>query len=113
MQKFQCLLFVLQRSYVYNNIIFMTLPLIFMQQICISLSNGNTISKLTLNEAKKCKISLGMTPRPGAVFGRNHTCLPGHCFAHFFKRAIIFSHSFFNADCFTSGIGRIHFKFLL
>ena len=56
-----------------------------MQQLCISLSTGNTISKLTLNEAKKCKISLGLTLRPGAVFGRNYTCLPGHCFAHFFN----------------------------
>ena len=84
-----------------------------MPQICISLSNGNTISKLALNETKKCKIYLGMTPRPEAVFGRNHTCLPGPCFAHFFKCQIIFSHSFFNADCFTSGIGLMHFKFLL
>ena len=61
---------------------------IFMQQFCISLSTGNIVSKLTVNEAKNCKIFLGLTPRLAAVFGRNCNCLPEPCFA----------------DCFTSGI---------
>ena len=57
---------------------------IFMQQFCISLNTGNTSSRLIVNEAKNCKISPGLAPRPTAVFGRNDTCLPGLCFGPLF-----------------------------
>ena len=55
-----------------------------MQQFCISVSTGNIVSKLTVNDTKNCKVSLGLTPRLAAVFARNHTCLPGPCLAQFF-----------------------------
>ena len=55
-----------------------------MQQFGISLSNGNTKLSKLVNKAKIWKIFLGLIPRPAVVFGRNHTCLPGPCFAQFF-----------------------------
>ena len=59
---------------------------------------------LSLNVVQNCKISLGLTPRPPAVFRRNQTCFPGPHFTQFFWRAIIFFHFFINADCLTLGL---------
>ena len=76
----------------------------FMYQFCISLSTRNTVSKLTVNKAKNCNITLGLTYKHAAVFGRNQTCFPGPCFAQFFLKCKNIFPPFYQYDCFTSGI---------